>query len=221
MPITFVRGWEISKYLLKNGLGREIAVAKKDQENSGSCNMQWESIAGDRDCACTSIVTALENEQRSALNDADHKRMPDRVAKPKAQTSDCAMRLIVGRALREPDREKSRTEGYDIMSDYGWAMARHLDLIKLVPGEAVSTEKKTIGWLRQHLIFLSVKQRLWLRYHLFGLVRLTVQRSIRVYEPSRSGSSVRLYLAPKFHWYGLFLSQRKDKHLVLFSHSAD
>ena len=46
-PITFVRGLKVSKFFLKNGSDREIVVAKKDQPNAGSCEMQWKSIAGD------------------------------------------------------------------------------------------------------------------------------------------------------------------------------
>ena len=81
---------KVSKYLLENGSDREIVVAKKDQPNAGSCEMQWESIAGDGDFAWMSIVTALVKEQRSNLYDADHKLIRDRVAKLKAQTSHCA-----------------------------------------------------------------------------------------------------------------------------------
>lgn len=116
--------------------------------------MHWELIAGDGDCGWTSIITALVKEHRSDLRIADHKLMRDRVAKLNAQTFECAMKLKSGRDLHEPDREKVCTERCEKTSEYGRAMTMYLDLIELIPGEALGAEKKTVGWLRQHLNFL-------------------------------------------------------------------
>ena len=72
-------------------------------------------------------------------------------------------------------------------------MAMHLDLIELETGEALEANQQTVGWFRQHLNFLRARQGLWFRYPWLGLVSLTVQSNIRVYEPSGTDGHVRLY----------------------------
>lgn len=74
-PITFVYGLKASIYLLENGVDRDTEITKRDQPNSGSCEMHWKSIAGDGGCAWTSNVTAFVMDQRFGHDDPGHMLM--------------------------------------------------------------------------------------------------------------------------------------------------